>query len=249
MEGGSTGAAAGARSGGGCRVPGPSCLSWVSVTRPRAGKAKLSSYRQSTDNQDSDNVWREPPEDSSWTPGKPSSLLETTATVFMAGVLWTMQLLNYPLLALVGADAFPRYEAAHNRRFALVVVPGVLAAAAGGIGLVAVPARPGPAVGAGLRAGAAAGRDHFHGSATGPPASGAGGRLRRAGPQPACPLQLDKSSRLVSRGRYRAVDVPPGVHAMSGPAPGLARPPGAGDHDQRHRASPATRRKLEEGSA
>jgi hypothetical protein len=31
--------------------------------------------------------------------------LETTATIFMAGVLWTMQLLNYPLLALVGNDA------------------------------------------------------------------------------------------------------------------------------------------------
>jgi hypothetical protein len=66
--------------------------------------------------------------------------LETTATIFMAGVLWTMQLLNYPLLALVGSNAFPRYEAAHNRRFALVVVPGVLAAA-GGIGLLL--SRPG----------------------------------------------------------------------------------------------------------
>jgi hypothetical protein len=69
--------------------------------------------------------------------GQAFLLLETAATIFMAGVLWTMQLLNYPLLALVGAEAFPRYEAAHNRRFALVVVPGVLAAAAGGIGLAA----------------------------------------------------------------------------------------------------------------
>jgi uncharacterized membrane protein len=67
--------------------------------------------------------------------------LGTTATIFMAGVLWTMHLLNYPLLALVGTEAFPLYEAVHNRRFALVVVPGVLAAAAGGIGLVA--SRPG----------------------------------------------------------------------------------------------------------
>jgi hypothetical protein len=69
--------------------------------------------------------------------GQAFLLLETAATIFMAGVLWTMQLLNYPLLALVGTGAFPRYEAAHNRRFALVVVPGVLAAAAGGIGLAA----------------------------------------------------------------------------------------------------------------
>ena len=67
--------------------------------------------------------------------------LETTSTLFMAGVLWTMQLLNYPLLALVGNDAFLRYETAHNRRFALVVVPGVVAAVAGGLGLIA--ARPG----------------------------------------------------------------------------------------------------------
>ena len=73
--------------------------------------------------------------------GQAFLLLETAATTFMSGVLWTMQLLNYPLLALVGRDAFPGYEAAHNRRFALVVVPGVLAAAVGGIGLVA--ARPG----------------------------------------------------------------------------------------------------------
>jgi hypothetical protein len=77
--------------------------------------------------------------------GQAFLLLETAATAFMAGVLWTMQLLNYPLLALVGTEAFPRYEAAHNRRFALVVVPGVLAAVVGGIGLaVARPERVPP---------------------------------------------------------------------------------------------------------
>ena len=73
--------------------------------------------------------------------GQAFVLLETAATLFMAGVLRTMQLLNYPLLALAGTEAFPRYQAAHNRRFALVVVPGVLAAACGGIGLAA--SRPG----------------------------------------------------------------------------------------------------------
>lgn len=77
--------------------------------------------------------------------GQAFLLLETAATSFMAGVLWTMQLLNYPLLALVGTEAFPRYEAAHNRRFTLVVVPGVLAAVVGGIGLaVARPDRVQP---------------------------------------------------------------------------------------------------------
>jgi len=73
--------------------------------------------------------------------GQAFLLLETAATTFMAGVLWTMQLLNYPLLALVGRDAFIGYESAHNRRFGLVVIPGVLAAAVGGIGLIA--SRPG----------------------------------------------------------------------------------------------------------
>ena len=62
--------------------------------------------------------------------GQAFLLLEITATTFMAGVLWTMQLLNYPLLSLVGRDAFVGYESAHNRRFGLVVSPGVLAAAA-----------------------------------------------------------------------------------------------------------------------
>ncbi len=37
----------------------------------------------------------------------------------MVGLLWTMQLLNY---SLVGADAFPCYEAADNRRFAQITM-------------------------------------------------------------------------------------------------------------------------------
>ena len=71
-------------------------------------------------------------------------LVETAATVFMSGVLWTMQVLNYPLLGLVGRDAFVGYETAHNRRFALVVIPGVLAAVVGAIGLLISPPRQVP---------------------------------------------------------------------------------------------------------
>lgn len=73
--------------------------------------------------------------------GQAFLLVDTAATIFMAGVLWTMQLLNYPLLGLVGRDAFTGYETAHNRRFGLVVLPGVLAALAGAVGLLA--SRPG----------------------------------------------------------------------------------------------------------
>lgn len=63
-------------------------------------------------------------------------LLEAAATLFMAGVLWTMQVLNYPLLSLVGREAFPAYEGRHNHRFGLVVFPGVLLALLAAIGLL-----------------------------------------------------------------------------------------------------------------
>jgi len=63
-------------------------------------------------------------------------LAETAATLFMAGVLWTMQILNYPLLRLVGRDALSAYEGEHNRRFALVVFPGALVALAASVGLL-----------------------------------------------------------------------------------------------------------------
>lgn len=69
-------------------------------------------------------------------------LIEDAATLFMAGVLWTMQVLNYPLLSLVGRDALPGYETVHNRRFGLVVFPGLLVAVGAAIGLIlARPAR------------------------------------------------------------------------------------------------------------
>ena len=38
--------------------------------------------------------------------------LETTASLVVAGVLWTGQLLSHPHLALVGTRAFPRHEGA-----------------------------------------------------------------------------------------------------------------------------------------
>lgn len=52
-------------------------------------------------------------------------LVQMAATWFMAGSIWTMQVLNYPLLARIGPESFTGYETAHNRRFALVVIPGV----------------------------------------------------------------------------------------------------------------------------
>ena len=175
--------------------------------------------------------------------GQPFVLLETAATLFMAGVLWTMQLLNYPLLALVGTEAFPRYEAAHNRRFALVVVPGVLAAACGGIGLAA--SRPGrvplwaPICELALLAVVIISTAVLQGRQHGVLARGFDQRTIG----PARPLQLDTSGRLVGSGRYRPVEVPSGVHAVSGHA-AMPHPGGGatrGSRSARYRDRPGGR--------
>ncbi len=44
------------------------------------------------------------------------------ATSMLTGIIWTVQLVHYPLMALVGRDGFASYEAAHAPRMAAVVV-------------------------------------------------------------------------------------------------------------------------------
>ena len=51
----------------------------------------------------------------------PLVLAHVLATVFLAGMIWTIQVVHYPLFALVGADGFPAYEAAHSARITAVV--------------------------------------------------------------------------------------------------------------------------------
>lgn len=48
------------------------------------------------------------------------------ATLLMAGVIWIVQVVHYPLFAGVGAKAFAAYEAQHQRRITLVVGPLML---------------------------------------------------------------------------------------------------------------------------
>ncbi len=48
---------------------------------------------------------------------------QVIGAVAMMGVIWTMQLVHYPLMALVPVDEFLSYEAAHTRRIAWVVGP------------------------------------------------------------------------------------------------------------------------------
>jgi len=50
-------------------------------------------------------------------------LIQTAAAWLMTGLIWTKQVLNYPLLALIDPGGVPRYEQAHNRRFIWLVGP------------------------------------------------------------------------------------------------------------------------------
>lgn len=57
-------------------------------------------------------------------------LVNAAATWFMAGVIWIVQVVHYPLFAGVGAPGFPGYHAAHSRRIGLIVGPAMLTEAA-----------------------------------------------------------------------------------------------------------------------
>jgi hypothetical protein len=44
-------------------------------------------------------------------------------TFAMTGLIWLIQMVNYPLMSLVPPDDFPAYEASHCRRISPVVLP------------------------------------------------------------------------------------------------------------------------------
>lgn len=74
-------------------------------------------------------------------------LATAAATLFMTGVSWFVQVVHYPLMGSVGADAFERYHDAHARLTTRVVVAPMVVELAGSALLVV--ARP-AGVGAGL---------------------------------------------------------------------------------------------------
>lgn len=49
------------------------------------------------------------------------------ASVFMAGLIWTIQLVHYPLFARVGEAEFGAYMSGHTRRITWIVGPMMLA--------------------------------------------------------------------------------------------------------------------------
>ena len=49
-----------------------------------------------------------------------------TATVVMCGLIWFVQVVHYPLFALVGREAFAGYEREHVRRTGWIVGPPMI---------------------------------------------------------------------------------------------------------------------------
>ena len=65
------------------------------------------------------------------------TLVHAAATIGMGGVAWFVQVVHYPLFALVGGD-FAAYEERHANRTTLVVAPLMTVEAATALVLVAV---------------------------------------------------------------------------------------------------------------
>ena len=66
--------------------------------------------------------------------------LDLASAWYMTGVIWTVQIVHYPLFARVGAAGWADYHPAHLRRMTGVVLPAMLAEL-GASGLLAL-ARP-----------------------------------------------------------------------------------------------------------
>ena len=71
-----------------------------------------------------------------------AALIHLLATVFMTGVIVFVQVVHYPLMALVGRDGFVAYEAGHTRRTSWVVIPAMLAELGSAVWLAALPPSP-----------------------------------------------------------------------------------------------------------
>ena len=65
--------------------------------------------------------------------------LHAVATISMVGVIWYVQLVHYPLMALVGNGNFPKFESEHQRRTTWVVAPLMLTEAATAVTLLFFP--------------------------------------------------------------------------------------------------------------
>jgi hypothetical protein len=69
-------------------------------------------------------------------------MLTLALTLYMSGMIWSIQILEYPLFALVGPNEFPAYHRRHNRGLPFLVILPSLAAFASAV--VVIFTRPAP---------------------------------------------------------------------------------------------------------
>ncbi|MHC4816176.1 MAG: hypothetical protein ACYTFN_24230 [Planctomycetota bacterium] len=66
-------------------------------------------------------------------------LIHAGATLAMAGLIWFVQIVHYPLFHLASERRFRRFAAEHQRRASFVVVPPMLFEAGSALALLAAP--------------------------------------------------------------------------------------------------------------
>lgn len=66
-------------------------------------------------------------------------VVHLAATGVMIGIIWFVQVVHYPLMARVGRQGYPAYQAAHSRRTTLVVAPPMLLELGTGVWLALRP--------------------------------------------------------------------------------------------------------------
>ena len=71
-----------------------------------------------------------------------AGLLHVAATLFMAGLIWFVQLVHYPLFLRIPESHFASYHEAHMRRTGRVVVPLMLGELATASALLVAPVPP-----------------------------------------------------------------------------------------------------------
>ncbi len=78
-------------------------------------------------------------------PGMAAFVASLASSWFMAGLIWIVQVVHYPLFGRVGRDGFAAYESAHARLITPIVGPAMLVELVSSIALLAARPRGRPA--------------------------------------------------------------------------------------------------------
>jgi uncharacterized membrane protein len=78
-------------------------------------------------------------------PGSAAFVASLVSSWFMAGLIWIVQVVHYPLFGRVGRDGFAAYESAHARLITPIVGPAMLVELVSSLALLAARPRGMPA--------------------------------------------------------------------------------------------------------